>query len=128
MVMSGALPISATNTHAAPRGTAAAANRKPLTAATNGSRSRLSLTEHRLWDSPGGRGLSLGRRVMSSQRYCATDDSDVTLIVQNWASRHSAAVVISIGEDIITGAGDSEEDGVGGTTSPRAQQLSRQAV
>lgn len=60
MVMSGALPISATYTDAAPRGTAAAANRKPLTAATNGSRSRPSLTGHGSSHSPRGMWLIPG--------------------------------------------------------------------
>lgn len=41
-----------------------------------------------------------------------TVDSDVTLIVRNC---HSAAAIISIGEDIITGGGDGEEDGVSRT-------------
>lgn len=57
MVMSGTLPISATYTSAAPRGTAA---RKPLAAVTNRSRSRLSLTGHRSSDLPGGMWLIPG--------------------------------------------------------------------
>lgn len=44
-----------------------------------------------------------------------TVDSDVTLIVRNRAGCHSAAAIISIGEDIITDRRDGEEDGVSGT-------------
>lgn len=44
-----------------------------------------------------------------------TVDSDVTLIIRNRADCHPAAAIISIGEEIITGGGDDEEDGVSRT-------------
>lgn len=113
MAMSGALPISATYTDAARGGTAAADNRKPLTVATNESRSRPSLTGQRSSDSPEGFRLNPGETCNGPPGVIMqTVDRDVTLIVRNRADCHSAAAIISIGEDIITGGGDGEEDGV----------------